>query len=447
MPSDDIIESLRAALAADPGNPELVRHLARTMLHLGRADEAVATLREGLRHRPENTALKCMLGRAFRAAGKFSAAHVVLDDVIAGDSDVAQARVERARTLFAEGKVDECVREYRKAIDEDPDAGDAEFAAKLGLGGPAADAEVELGEVHEGRVVHDGDGGSRQFEPFKPDTSFAKVGGMEAVKDDIRRKIIQPLQHPELYAAYGKKAGGGILLYGPPGCGKTHLARAVAGEIEASFLPVGIHDVLDMYIGNSERNLRGIFETARAHRPCVLFFDEADALGASRTDMRQSAGRHTINQLLSEMDGVEGRNEGLLVLGATNAPWQMDAAFRRPGRFDRVVFVPPPDRPARAEILRIHCGGKPQQEIDFDAVARKTDGFSGADLQAVVDESVERKLDDAVRSGKPEPLTTKDLLRAAKQRKPTTREWFRSARNHVLYANEDGLYDDIKPYL
>jgi SpoVK/Ycf46/Vps4 family AAA+-type ATPase len=281
----------------------------------------------------------------------------------------------------------------------------------------------------------------------RPQLTFAQVGGMEAVKDEIRMKIINPLLRPELYRAYGKPIGGGILMYGPPGCGKTYLARATAGEIRAGFLCVGISDVLDMWIGNSERNLHELFENARSHQPCVLFFDEADALGASRSDMRHHAGRQLVNQFLAEMDGVKSSNQGLLILAATNAPWHLDPAFRRPGRFDRVLFVPPPDGPARAAILRIHCRGKPVEDIDYETVAKKTAEFSGADLKAVVDVAVERKLKEALRSGTPHPLTTRDLLQATGTLKPTTREWFATARNYALYSNQGGVYDDVLEHL
>jgi transitional endoplasmic reticulum ATPase len=172
-----------------------------------------------------------------------------------------------------------------------------------------------------------------------------------------------------------------------------------------------------------------------------------DALGASRTDMRQSAGRSLINQFLSEMDGVKGENEGLLILGATNAPWHLDPAFRRPGRFDRIIFVPPPDGVARAEILELQCRGKPQHNVDFDKLARKTDGFSGADLKSVVETAVEAKLQEAMRKGTPAPLTTRDLLSAAGAVKPSTKEWFSAARNYALYSNQGGVYDDIIKYL
>jgi SpoVK/Ycf46/Vps4 family AAA+-type ATPase len=202
-----------------------------------------------------------------------------------------------------------------------------------------------------------------------------------------------------------------------------------------------------MWIGRSERNLHGIFEQARANAPCVLFFDEVDALGASRSDMKRSAGRQLINQFLSELDGVKSANEGVLILGATNAPWHLDPAFRRPGRYDRILFVPPPDAEARAAILRIHVRGKPVEELDVAGLARKTKDFSGADLKAVVDLAVEAKLREAMKSGVPQPLSTKDLAAAVASVKPSTREWFSTARNYALYANQAGLYDDILKYL
>jgi SpoVK/Ycf46/Vps4 family AAA+-type ATPase len=172
-----------------------------------------------------------------------------------------------------------------------------------------------------------------------------------------------------------------------------------------------------------------------------------DALGASRADMRQNAGRQLINQFLAEMDGVKSSNDGVLILAATNAPWHLDSAFRRPGRFDRILFVPPPDAPARASILRLLCHGKPAKDIDYDQVAKRTEEFSGADLKAAVDVAIERKLREALKDGIPQPLTTKDLAAAAGTLRPTTKEWFATARNYALYSNQGGVYDEILQYL
>jgi SpoVK/Ycf46/Vps4 family AAA+-type ATPase len=340
--------------------------------------------------------------------------------------------------------VDRAVRQYREAVVLDPSLADDEFAGRLGI-----DADPDASEVIDGRVrAAEGDGdGPAPAKVERVGITFADVGGMDGVKDEIRLKIIHPLRHPELYKAYGKAVGGGILMYGPPGCGKTQLARATAGEVSAGFVAVGINDVLDMWLGNSERNLHGVFEQARRNAPCVLFFDEVDALAASRSDMRHSSSRMLINQFLAELDGLQSSNEGVLILAATNAPWHLDAAFRRPGRFDRVIFVPPPDAPARAAILRILVKGKPTRDVDFDALAKRTDGFSGADLKGVVDAAVEAKLREAIKAGVPTPLTTADLAAAAGKVRPTTREWFATARNHALYANQGGAYDDVIKYL
>ncbi|MCL4105696.1 UNVERIFIED_CONTAM: hypothetical protein GTU68_023763 [Idotea baltica] len=276
---------------------------------------------------------------------------------------------------------------------------------------------------------------------------FTNVGGMEKVKEDIRMKILYPMENKDLFAAYGKKAGGGVLLYGPPGCGKTLISRATAGEIKAKFMSVGLHQILDMWIGKSEEKLHQIFELARRNAPSVLFFDEVDALAADRKDMRTSSGRTLINQFLAELDGQKDQNDGVLVLGATNAPWHLDSAFLRPGRFDRLIFVPPPDEPARAEILKIMGEGKPLAGFDPAALAKRLKDFSGADIKAVFDQSIEAALTEAMKSGKIIPVTQRQLVKTTKTVKPSTKKWFESAKNYALYANQSGFYDDVLEHL
>jgi SpoVK/Ycf46/Vps4 family AAA+-type ATPase len=369
---------------------------------------------------------------------------VVLEQLVKRRHPLPEAFTLYARLLLRRGEVQQAVAQYKLGIELDPHAGDEELASQLGIGAEYQDSGVVDGRVRAGWEEA---GGGMENRVERPSIRFADVGGMESLKEEIRLKIIYPLEHRELYAAYGKSIGGGILMYGPPGCGKTHLARATAGEIKAGFISVGINDVLDMWLGNSERNLHDLFEQARQNSPCVLFFDEVDALGARRSDMQHSAGRHLINQFLAEMDGVKASNEGVLILAATNAPWHVDPAFRRPGRFDRVLFVPPPDAAARAAVLTILLRGKPAAQIDDAQVAKKTEGFSGADLKAVVDQAIEAKLREAMKVGRPSPLSTADLVAAAGRLRPTTKEWFSTARNHALYANQGGMYDDILKYL
>jgi transitional endoplasmic reticulum ATPase len=449
---DRALETLREAVRLSPENIPLRRHLAESLLAHGRPELAEAEFRDALTLAPEDVHLKVGLANAFLQQGKKDLAVVILEAIAKRPDAPALAFVLLARLLFSAGEVQEAVKQYHRGIEADPAVADREFADRLGIR-PSADEEHSFDEIQsevvEGRVraAWSDPESAPEIPVDRPDLTFADVGGMESVKEEIRIKIIHPMNHPELYKAYGKTIGGGILLYGPPGCGKTYLARATAGEIHAGFLAVGINDVLEMWIGNSERNLHALFQQARENTPCVLFFDEVDALAASRADLRASGGRQLINQFLSELDGIGGRNEGVLVLAATNAPWHLDPAFRRPGRFDRILFVPPPDTPARATILRLLCRGKPVQNIDYDYLAKKTDHFSGADLAAVVDLAVEAKLREAMKAGVPKPLTTKDLQTAAASVKPSTREWFSTARNHALYSNQGGIYDDILKHL
>ena len=444
MDADATIRSLREALQHSPGNTPLRRLLAETLFAYGHYAEAEQELLTLMRSEPKDEAAGLLLARSYRAQGKHSPAAIVLEQLVGRGSH--KARIELARTLLAEGDQDGARLHYRLGLEADPTLRDAELSDRLGIDVAPVAAGDDGGEPPSGPTYGDA-GNELGLRPVRSDVKFVHVGGLAKLKDEIRKKIVLPLQRPDLYKAYGKKTGGGILMYGPPGCGKTFLARATAGEIDANFLNIGIHDVLDMWIGKSERNLHAVFATARQHKPCVLFFDEVDALGAARTDMKHSAGRQTINQFLAELDGIGADNDGLLVLAATNAPWHMDSAFRRPGRFDRVIFVPPPDEEARADILRLLLAGKPQETIDHTAIARKTDRFSGADLKALVDRAIEQKLDEAIASGVPEPLRTKDLLAVAKTQRPTTAEWFATAKNYVLYANDAGLYDDLKGYL
>lgn len=463
MTGEQTLQALREALRLSPENLPLRRHLAESLLSFGRPEEAEAEFRSALNLAPEDVGLKVGLANAFARQDKTTHALVILEDAVKHPDAPALAFVSLARLLARGGELDEAAACYRKGVERDRSVADEELASRLGVAEPAPEPEPETeapdwtgsfddssSEIVAGRMREawmDGSG-EHELELERPALRFADVGGMEPLKDEIRLKIIHPLAHPELYKAYGKPVGGGILLYGPPGCGKTYLARATAGEIQSSFLAVGINDILEMWVGNSEKNLHGVFEQARANRPCVLFFDEVDALAANRADLRgSSGGRQLINQFLSETDGIHGRNDGVLILAATNAPWHLDPAFRRPGRFDRILFVPPPDRAARAQILKLMCRDKPALDIDFEQVAKKTEQFSGADLKAVVDVAVESKLREALKAGVPKPLSTKDLLAAAASLKPTTREWFATARNYALYSNQGGMYDDVIKFM
>ena len=430
--SDEQIKGLREALQHSPQNPPLLRLLADALTNQRQHLEAESVWRELLKVQPHDLQVSLGLARCYFEQGKDQAAIVLCEEILNVESDHAQANVLMARCYYREGDLAKAADAYRKAKTRDGSIYEPAFEELLDSN-PVQGVDEDVDDAI--------------YDIARPDVSFADVGGMEDLKEEIRMKIIHPLAHPELFKAYGKSVGGGLLLYGPPGCGKTHIARATAGEVDAHFLSVGISDILDMWIGSSEKYLSHLFSQARSHKPCVVFFDEVDALAASRRDLRQSGGRQLINTFLSELDGIDQNNDGLLIMAATNAPWHLDSAFRRPGRFDRILFVPPPDQHARAAILRVLLSDKPTEKVDVDAIAKKTEHFSGADLKGLLDITLESKLRSAMASGKPEPIVTKDLLKAAKQVKPSTREWLASAKNHALYSNEDGTYDEVLHYL
>jgi len=448
MPDNEaLIAALRSAVEAAPDNFTLRKHLADLLLANSQYEDAVQHYRQALNGAPADTEIKVALATAYHGLGKSDVTIVILDEILRASSPAPRALLQAARLYLSNAALKEAGRAYHQAVVGDPSLADAALEKQL-TETPLEAHPPERGPAERLPVIaNDADDGGAFIEVERPRITFQDVGGMEKVKEEIRMKIIYPLTHPEMFRAYGKHIGGGILMYGPPGCGKTYLARATAGEVQANFISIGLHEVLDMYIGQSEQNLHKIFEAARRKAPCVLFFDEVDALGANRADMRHNALRQVINQFLAEMDGANTSNEGLLILAATNTPWYVDMALRRPGRFDRVLFVPPPDAPARESILRIHLAGKPVERIDYARLGRETNEFSGADLRGLVERAVERKLHEAMRSGQLAPLTTADLQATLKETRPTTREWFDTARNYAIYSNEGGVYDDILTYL
>ena len=211
---------------------------------------------------------------------------------------------------------------------------------------------------------------------------------------------------------------------------------------------MSITDVLDMYIGESERKLHEIFELARRTAPAVIFFDEIEAIGGKRQHAREATSAKVVSQFLTELDGFSQNNHHVLVLGATNVPWAVDPAFRRPGRFDRVLFVPPPDAEARRTILELLLAGRPVvADLDLRDIVRRTSGYSGADLRNLIDTAADEAIEESIVSGKESEIGQRQLREALEQIRPTTLEWLTSAKNHARYANQGGQYDEVLKFL
>lgn len=436
-----MIKTLQAALEASPSNTKVLVSLLRLMKDSDDWSGAEAAFEVAVEVTPEDE-----IERLLIAEGRFRTGAPDRALEILGDS--ASECLLRARCLAALDELEEAGRMYQRAVEDNPALEDLELKARLG----ARIIEPKGGRGPALRVISNDDTNEtelrRLLEPPQEPVTFSDVGGLEKVKKQIHRKIILPFTKPSIFQKFKKKSGGGILMYGPPGCGKTLLARATAGECRATFFNVMISDILDMYIGESEQKLHAIFEKARSETPSVMFFDELEALAGKRQYTREGTSSKLVSQFLSEMDGFAQNNKGVLVLGATNVPWAIDSAFRRAGRFDRVLFVPPPDAPARQEILEHLLKDRPvARGLDTASLAKRTSGFSGADLANLVDTATDEAIEESLGSEKEVPIGMEHLREAQKEVKPTTTEWLTTARNYARYANEAGQYDEVLEFL
>lgn len=443
--SDALEQTLRRTLEADPGNAGVRAALAR----LQRDREALAEATETIDGISDVSVLaaedRALVAEIRLDAGAPEAA------LAAAAGDDAACRLARARALLALDRLSEGLTEYRAAVADNPALEDKALEARLG-----AEVVPVAPTGGEGRprlrvIANDDtdeDDVARLLGAPEEPVRFADVGGLDAVKKEINRRIILPFQKPSLFQRFRQRVGGGILLYGPPGCGKTLLARATAGECRASFHNIAISDILDMYMGESERKLRAVFDKARQSTPSVLFFDEIEGLGGKRQHAREATAAKLVSQLLSEMDGFARDNQGVLILGATNTPWALDPALRRPGRFDRTLFVPPPDKDARRAILDILLRDVPAEgDLGLETLATKTSGFSGADLRNLVETATETAIERSIDAGREVPLDRAMLREALEEVGATTLEWLTTARNYARYANEGGQYDAVLEFL
>ncbi|MEU1332697.1 AAA family ATPase [Streptomyces sp. NPDC005865] len=458
-----LIRSLRAAVDAAPHDIPLRLHLAELLLDAGAQHAAIAEAAVALQHAPGDAGARALMTRAMGAAvpagteGTEGTKETRTPyDPTEPPSAPAPALVPTPETGPSAPEEPATGFDWRAAADQVGDVIPPRFiggGTGVGIGtGGETEPGPGTGAAPEAPLAADGTGDPANASAWDVDAPgtlrLADVGGMREVKERLEAAFLAPMRNPELRKLYGKSLRGGLLLYGPPGCGKTFIARAIAGELGANFLSVSIDDVLDMWIGNSERNMHEIFRTARRKAPCVVFLDELDALGAKRSRTQHSGLRNTVNQLLSELDGIDSAaNEGVFVLAATNVPWDVDIALRRPGRLDRTLLVLPPDAPAREAILRYHLRERPVENVDLGKLVKATDGLSGADLAHVCEAAAESALLDSARTGTVRMIGMKDLLSAVKQIVPSTEPWFAAARNVAMYANDGGMYDDLVTYL
>ena len=282
-----------------------------------------------------------------------------------------------------------CIREKMDLIDLEEETIDAQVLDSMAV--TMEHFKAALGIVNPSSL--------RETVVEVPNVSWDDIGGLDEVKRDLQEMILYPIDHPDKFEKFGMKPGKGVLFYGPPGCGKTLMAKAIASECSANFISIKGPELLTMWFGESEANVRDVFDKARQAAPCVLFFDELDSIGVQRGGSMGDAGGagdRVMNQLLTEMDGV-GAKKNLFIIGATNRPEILDEALLRPGRLDQLIYIPLPDKPSRIAIMKALSRKAPiAQNVYMDFIAELTEGFSGADLTELMQRAAKAAVREAI---------------------------------------------------
>lgn len=295
----------------------------------------------------------------------------------------------------------QCIREKLDIIDIDDDQIDAEVL----------DAMKVTNEHFQFAKDQQNPSSLRETVVEVPNVSWDDIGGLEQTKKELQELIMYPIEHPEKFAKFGMKPSKGVLFYGPPGCGKTLMAKAIATECSSNFISVKGPELLTMWFGESEANVREIFDKARGAAPCVLFFDELDSIGVARGSSQGDAGGagdRVINQLLTEMDGV-GQKKNVFFIGATNRPDILDPAIMRPGRLDQLIYIPLPDLKSRISVFKAVLKKTPcAKNVSFDVLAQLTENFSGADITELCQRATKAAIRDAIEAEEQRKKLMKD---------------------------------------
>ena len=270
-----------------------------------------------------------------------------------------------------------------------------------------------------------------------PKIKFSDVAGLEDVKKAITIRMINPIKYPDKYKMYGKKRGGGVLLYGPPGTGKTMIAKAIANEVGAKFYAVKGSDIVSKWVGDSEKNINSLFQEANKQDRAIIFIDEMDSLIGRRGLDTHNDKR--VNEFLQQIDGFAGRNPNLLLLGATNRPWDIDSAAMRSGRFSQKIYLPLPDAPARKFMIEKNMKGVPvAKDFDIDRIVEQTEMYSGADIEELCDRAKDEPLLKAIATDSVILVTNKDFDDVLEKIPPSVTE--KELKQFEEYNNEINSY-------
>ncbi|MDD5340087.1 MAG: AAA family ATPase [Candidatus ainarchaeum sp.] len=488
---DKAIENYNMAILLNPVFSEAYFNRALSYYQLKNFDKSVADYTKSMELDPQNPIIYNNRGDAFYRKQDFQSAIKDYDKAIALNPNYLKAFYNRGLSYASVEEYEKAVEDFTKVIKLKADFAEAyhlrglafEYAGSISSAitdyQKALELNPELTEakthLESAKAKKDqegkggGEGGTADIKMLtKPNMTFNDVAGMAKMKEDIREAVVYPMRNPELARKYGKLGGGGILMYGPPGCGKTFIVKAAAGECQSGFINAKLSDLLDMYVGNTEKNIHKVFELARKNTPCILFFDEVDAIGGRRDQQEgQQYMKMAVNQMLYEMDGVEANNQNVLIIAATNAPWDVDPALRRSGRFGKTIYLPEPDRTSRIAILRMHSKKRPLGLwVPFFFLGLATEGYASADLKSIVDDAatipwreafmgIEKKTEGLMKGGmakeqaeelakkqvKQRPVTLGDFVTAVAKKRSSLPPWYEQAKKQIGKQEELTIID------
>ncbi len=491
---DRAIQNYNMAILLNPVFSEAFFNRALSYYQLKNFEKSVADYTKAMELDPQNPIIYNNRGDAYYRKQDFQSAIKDYDKALMLNKNYLKAFYNRGLSYASIEEYEKAIEDFTKVVGLKPDFAEAyhlrglayeyagslasaiaDYEKALSLNPELTEAKTHLESAkakkdQEGKDGKGGgEGGTADIKLLtKPNMTFVDVAGMTKMKEEIRQSIVYPMRNPELARKYGKLGGGGILMYGPPGCGKTFIVKAAAGECQAGFLNAKLSDLLDMYVGNTEKNIHKVFELARKNSPCLLFFDEVEAIGGRRDAQEgQQYMKMAVNQMLYEMDGIEANNLNVLIIAATNAPWDVDPALRRSGRFSKTLYVPEPDYASREDILKMHAKKRPVAPlIPFNLLAVLTTGYASADLKAIVDEAatipwmeafmgIEKKITELQKGGMTKeqaeeiakkqigqrPLSLGDFVKALGKKRSSLPPWYEQAKKQIGKQEEVTVID------
>lgn len=453
---DKSIADYTKSMELDPQNPIIYNNRGDAFYRKQDFQSAVKDYDKAITLNPNYLKAFYNRGLSYASIEEYEKAVEDFSKVISLKADFAEAYHLRGLAYEYAGTISNAIGDYTKALELNPQLTEAK-------------THLESAKAKKDQEGKGGEGGTADIKMLtKPNMTFEDVAGMTKMKEEIRQAVVYPMMNPDLARKYGKLGGGGILMYGPPGCGKTFIVKAAAGECKSGFINAKLSDLLDMYVGNTEKNIHKVFELARKNTPCILFFDEVDAIGGRRDQQEgQQYMKMAVNQMLYEMDGVEANNQNVLIIAATNAPWDVDPALRRSGRFSKTLYIPEPDYSSRVAIIKMHAKKRPLSPfIPFRFLALGLVGYASADHKAIVDDAatipwmeafkgIQKKKDELVKGGMaPEQaeelakkqvaqrvLTTGDFVAAIAKKRSSLPPWYEQAKKQIGKQEEITIID------